>query len=115
LAESDPRKLQQLMDEYTAHNDRKRLSRSTTGVVIATVRSFLRENDTGVGRIKGPKVFAPARRKTVTKDEVKKFMTHASLRLCAFVAVMKDCGMSPIDILKLKYGDMRGSNDLRNP
>jgi integrase len=107
MAESEPRKLQLLVDDYTARNDKAGLSRFTSKAVINTVRSFLRENDIEIRRIKGPKAFAQARRRTVTKDELKKFMTYASVRLRAFVTVMKDCGMSPIDILKLKYGDIR--------
>lgn len=107
VAESEMRRLQQLVDEYTARNDKAGLSRSTTGTVINTVRSFLRENYIDIRRIKGPKVFAGHRRSLVTKDELKKFMTYASVRLRAFVTTMKDSGMGPIDILKFKYGDIR--------
>ena len=107
MAESETRKLQQLVDDYTARNDAAGRSRYTSKAVINTVRSFLRENDIDIRRINGPKAFARARRRTVTKDELKKFMTYAHERLRAFVAVIKDSGISPIDVLKLKYGDIR--------
>jgi hypothetical protein len=107
MAESEPRRLQLLVDDYTARNDEAGRSRYTSKAVINTVRSFLRENDIEIRRIKGPKAFARARRRTVTKDELKKFMTYAHERLRAFVTTMKDSGISPIDIIKLKYGDIR--------
>jgi integrase len=107
MAESEPRRLQQLVDDYTTRNDAAGRSRYTSKAVINTVRSFLRENDIDIRRINGPKAFARARRRMVTKDELKKFMTYAHERLRAFVAVIKDSGISPIDVLKLKYSDVR--------
>jgi integrase len=105
IAHDNPGELKVLVDGYTIQ--RRKLSRSdnTTLTTIAIVMSFLRENGAEV-RLRGPR--RPGiLRKTITKDELKALMTYANLRLRAFVTVMKDCGMSPVDVLKLKYGDVR--------
>jgi integrase len=106
LAEEDPQKAKQLLTDFMIEKEKGGLARNTTVTIFYVVTSFLRENDIVI-RGKGPKAFPSARRKTVTKDDVRRFTRYANQRLRAFVTMMKDCGMSPEDILKLKYGDIR--------
>jgi integrase len=106
LAEKDPQKAKQLLTDFMIEKEKGGLARNTTVTIFYVVTSFLRENDIVI-RGKGPKAFPSARRKTVTKDDVRRFTRYSNQRLRAFVTMMKDCGMSPEDILKLKYGDIR--------
>jgi integrase len=105
IAREHPDRLEDLVNGYTRQRREKGRSDNTTLTTLAIVKSFLRENDVDV-RVRGPR--RPGiLRKTITKDELKALMTYANLRLRAFVTVMKDCGLSPVDVLKLKYGDIR--------
>jgi integrase len=105
VAQDHPDRLKDLVNGYTRQRREQGRSDGTIVTTIAIVKSFLRESDAEV-RLRGPKRPDISRR-TIMKDELKSFMTYASPRLRAFVMTMKDSGMSPIDILKLKHGDIR--------
>ena len=106
LARSDPAKLKAKLNDFVVHRDGQGRSRKYTRDTFAVVMSFLRENEAAIGA-RCPKAFALSRKARLTADDINKLMAFADLRLRAFIACMKDCGMAPVDVLKLTYGDVR--------
>jgi len=106
LAKAEPVKVKNLLNEMIVAWEKKGRSRQYTSATFRTVISFLRENEVQMA-VRGPKVFTRSKKRTVTIEEIRRLMQFANLRLRAFVACMKDCGMAPIDLLQLKYGDIR--------
>jgi len=107
LAKSNPARVKRLLNSMVVEWEKKGRSRQHTSSTFRTVMAFLKENEVLLN-VRSPKVFPSGKRRTLKIDEVRRSMKFCrSLRLRAFVACMKDCGMAPVDILKLRYGDVR--------
>jgi len=106
LLRMDPKEINRRINTFIREIEDKGAHRKYSLTILAAVRSFLRANDVILTE-RLPKSWISKKRSTITRDQVRKFIDAAPLRLRAFVCVMKDSGLAPVDILKLNYGDVR--------
>jgi len=94
-----------VMTYFNKLQDEKK-SRSTCVVNYAVIRSFYKHNHLRFQETT-PTSWTETESRPLTKEEITRLMEFADIRLKAFLAIMKDTGLAPVDILKLRYGDVK--------
>jgi integrase len=83
------------------------MNRSTRVDHEITVRSFLKHNGL-ILRTPATKRRKAVGRDVISLNDLRKLMDHSPLKLRAYIALAKDTGLAPVDILNLKYGQVKG-------
>jgi len=95
------RKLAAWWDSENGH------SRTNKYLKQIALKSFLVYNDITLSKKSDVKRPRAKKRAVVTKEDLKKLLDCCSLKARAYLLVARDCGLSPDDLLNLKYGDIR--------
>jgi integrase len=105
IGKRDPAEVELMVAKHIVALENGGISRNSCVTYYAVIRSFFRHN--GIVFMKRtPQRWAKNRSRPLPKEELRAIMEFASPRLKAFMAVMKDSGLAPVDILTLKCGDM---------
>jgi integrase/recombinase XerD len=98
-------KLESVFDGWVAKNKARGISQVSINCVVSAVRSFLKSQRVEIDyRLK--KGYSKPR-KLPTKEELKRLFDAAPLRVRAFLYVLRDTGLAPSDVLKLRYKDVQ--------
>lgn len=81
-------------------------NRKTLKSKDVALRSFMKHNGVYLRhKMKGGR---PKLRELMTKDQLRKLLDYCPLKLKAYLLFARDSGLAPVDILALKYGDIKG-------
>jgi integrase len=105
-ARRDPEQVEKTLEKLIVEAEKKGRARMTAVYPYAVVRSFLRAQKVVLTE-KFPRYWVTNERPPVGKPEIRRLVEYADPRLKAFICVMKDSGLAPVDVLSLKYGDVR--------
>jgi len=106
MGKRDVQAVEQLVAKYFVKLEQEKgLSRNTCVTYYSWLRSFFRHN--GIIFVKKtPQTWVAKRSRPLPKEDLRALMEFAPPRLKAFMAVMKDSGLAPVDVAALRCGDV---------
>ena len=87
--------------------------RGTVVFYYMVVRSFFRHNKVKFTDI-SPESWTETESRPLSKEEITRLIDVADIRIKAFVTVMKDSGLAPVDILLMTYGQVKAGLETNN-